>query len=121
MLMNMAVALVMHEQIQTTLVKAKVLRPFVERLLTIAKKPNLANHRRLLSILHSSVAVKKLVDVLATRYAQRNGGYLRIVKAGFRYGDMASMAYIEFVDRDVNAKGFRFDVGSAMPATDSAA
>ncbi len=105
MIANMASSLVLHEQISTTLPKAKLIRPVVEKLVTIARKPNLAARRKLLSMLRSEVAVNKLIDILGSRYSSRNGGYLRIMKAGFRYGDMAPMAVIEFVDRDVNAKG----------------
>lgn len=106
MLSNMAVSLIMNEQIQTTLVKAKALRPYVESLVTKARKATLSSRRGLISIIKDKVAVQKLMDVFADRYKNRPGGYTRIVKSGFRYGDMASMAYIEFVDRDVNAKGY---------------
>ena len=105
MLVNMSVSLVLHEQIVTTLPKAKVLRPVVEKLVTLGKKGDLAARRKLLSLVNSDVAVAKLIEVLSKRYADRNGGYLRILKAGFRYGDMAPMSVIEFVDRDVAAKG----------------
>lgn len=105
MLSNMAVALVLHEQISTTLPKAKYLRPAVERLMTLAKKGDLMSRRKLHSLLRSDLAVAKLIDVMAARYSSRAGGYLRIMKAGFRYGDMAPLAVIEFVDRDVDAKG----------------
>ena len=102
---NMAVSLVLHEQITTTVAKAKVIRPVLEKLVTTAKKPGLSARRALLSVLRSDLAVNKLLDVLGARYKDRNGGYLRIMKAGFRYGDMAPMAVIEFVDREVSAKG----------------
>jgi large subunit ribosomal protein L17 len=105
MIVNMSVALVLHEQITTTLPKAKVLRPMVEKLVTIGKKGDLNARRKLFSLLRSDLAVAKLIDLIAVRYADRKGGYLRIMKAGFRYGDMAPMAVIEFVDRDVTAKG----------------
>ncbi len=105
MFANMAVALVMNEQIKTTLPKAKELRPYVEILVTKAKKLGLATRRILLAKIKDKVATEKLITVLGERYKNRLGGYIRIIKAGFRYGDMASMAYIEFVDRDVNNKG----------------
>jgi len=105
MLANMAVALVMNEQIKTTLPKAKNLRPYIERLVTRAKSPTLANRRLAISKIKDKAAVAKLISVLGNRYAARAGGYTRIIKAGFRYGDMAPLAYIEFVDRDINAKG----------------
>jgi len=111
MFANMAAALVKHEQITTTLVKAKELRPFTEKLVTLAKKAkadpktSLAKRRQAMAIMRDAEQVKKLFDVLGDRYAGRNGGYIRIMKAGFRYGDAAPMAVIEFVDRDVSAKG----------------
>jgi large subunit ribosomal protein L17 len=105
MMVNMAVALVLHEQITTTLPKAKILRPVVEKLVTLGKKGDLSARRQLMSLVRDDLSVAKLIDVIAKRYAQRNGGYLRIMKAGFRYGDMAPMAVIEFVDRDISAKG----------------
>ena len=105
MLVNMSVSLILHEQITTTLPKAKLLRPVVEKLVTLGKKGDLSARRRLLSLIRSETAVAKLMDVLQKRYETRNGGYLRIMKAGFRYGDMADMAVIEFVDRDITAKG----------------
>lgn len=105
MLANMAAALVKHEQITTTLPKAKELRPFVEKLVTLGKKGGVANRRLAMSRMRDEAQVKKLFDVLGERYKERQGGYLRIMKAGFRYGDAAPMAVIEFVDRDVNAKG----------------
>jgi large subunit ribosomal protein L17 len=105
MLVNMSVSLILHEQIATTLPKAKVLRPVVEKLVTLGKNADLCARRKLLSLVKSDIAVAKLIEVLSKRYAERNGGYLRIMKAGFRYGDMAPMAVIEFVDRDVTAKG----------------
>jgi large subunit ribosomal protein L17 len=105
MLANMAAALVKHEQIVTTLPKAKELRPFVEKLITLAKKGGLANRRLAISRLRDQDQVRKMFDVLAPRYASRAGGYARILKAGFRYGDAAPMAVIELIDRDVTAKG----------------
>lgn len=103
---NMAIALLKHEQIKTTLPKAKDLRPIVEKLVTLGKKGGLHARRQILSsIINDEVIAEKLLTVLAGRYASRNGGYLRIMKAGFRHGDMAPMAVIEFVDRDVSAKG----------------
>lgn len=105
MFQNMANALIKHEQIKTTLPKAKELRPVVERLITKAKKGGLSNRRLLIAELQDEAMVTKLMDVLAGRYADREGGYCRVLKAGFRYGDAAPMAIIEFVDRDVDAKG----------------
>lgn len=105
MLANMAVALVLHEQITTTLPKAKFLRPAVEKLITLGKQGDLTARRKLFSLLRSDLAVAKLMDIMAARYAGRAGGYLRIMRAGFRYGDMAPLAVIEFVDRDVASKG----------------
>ena len=102
---NMAQALIRNEQILTTLPKAKELRPVVEKLLTLGKKGTLHARRLAVSQLQDAQLVDKLMRVLAPRYQQRFGGYTRIVKAGFRYGDMAPMAIIEFVDRDVEAKG----------------
>ncbi len=105
MFANMCVALIENEQITTTLPKAKDLRPIVESLITLGKKGGLANRRRAFSILRDEGSVKKLFGALAERYKSRNGGYTRVLKAGFRYGDAAAMAMIEFVDRDVEAKG----------------
>lgn len=105
MFANMAAALIKHEQITTTLPKAKELRPYVEKLVTLAKKGGLANRRRAISQMRDQTQVAKLFDVLADRYKDRNGGYIRIMKAGFRYGDAAPVAVIEFVDRDETAKG----------------
>ena len=102
---NMSCSLIEHEQIKTTLPKAKELRPIVEKLITLAKKGDLHSRRVAASRIKQDEAVKKLFDVLGPRYADRKGGYIRIMKAGFRYGDMAPMAIIEFVDRDVDAKG----------------
>src|ERR1700754_1210099 len=102
---NMAAALLKHEQITTTLPKAKDLRPVVEKLITLGKRGGLHCRRQALSQLQDETIVKKLFDVLGPRYKERNGGYTRVLKAGFRYGDSAPMAVIEFVDRDVDAKG----------------
>ncbi|MCL2715613.1 MAG: 50S ribosomal protein L17 [Alphaproteobacteria bacterium] len=105
MFANMAASLIRHEQITTTLPKAKELRPIVEKLVTLGKKGGLALRRQAISELRDLEMVRKLFDVLASRYKDRQGGYTRIIKAGFRYGDDAAMAVIEFVDRDVEAKG----------------
>jgi large subunit ribosomal protein L17 len=105
MLANMAASLVKHEQITTTLPKAKELRPFVEKLITLGKKGGLANRRKAISVMRDETQVAKVFDVLAERYKERPGGYCRVLKAGFRYGDAAPMAVIELVDRDVEAKG----------------
>jgi large subunit ribosomal protein L17 len=102
---SMAAALIKHEQISTTLPKAKDLRPIVERLITTGKKGGLANRRRAIAQLQDAKLADKLLTTLASRYADRAGGYTRIVKAGFRYGDDAPMAIIELVDRDPEAKG----------------
>ena len=105
MLANMAASLVKHEQIVTTLPKARELRPFLEKLITLAKKGGLANRRLAIARMRDKEQVAKMFDVLATRYANRSGGYCRILKAGFRYGDAAPIAVIELVDRDPAAKG----------------
>ncbi|MCU0882871.1 MAG: 50S ribosomal protein L17 [Hyphomonadaceae bacterium] len=105
MLANMAAALVKHEQIVTTLPKAKELRPVVERLVTLAKRGDLSARRLVASRLRDEGMTKKLFDTLGPRYAGRAGGYTRIMKAGFRHGDNAPVAVIEFVDRDTAAKG----------------
>jgi large subunit ribosomal protein L17 len=105
MLANMAAALIKHEQIVTTLPKAKELKPFVEKMITLGKKGGLANRRLAISQVRDEEQVKKLFEVLNTRYKDRQGGYSRVLKAGFRYGDNAPMAVIELVDRDVNEKG----------------
>ena len=102
---NMAGSLIEHEQIKTTLPKAKELRPIVEKLITLAKRGDLHARRLAASQLKEGQYVTKLFDVLGPRYAERAGGYTRVLRAGFRYGDMAPMAIIEFVDRDVSAKG----------------
>lgn len=103
--MNLSQALIKHEQIFTTLPKAKDLRPVVEKLVTLAKRGDLHARRQALSFVQDAELVAKLFSVLAERYKERNGGYLRILKAGFRYGDNAPMAMIEFVDRDPDARG----------------
>jgi large subunit ribosomal protein L17 len=106
MFSNMSVALIKHEQIITTLPKAKDLRPVVEKLITLGKRGDLHARRQAIAALRGDeVTVKKLFDVLGPRYQGRPGGYCRIMKAGFRYGDNAPMAVIEFVDRDVDARG----------------
>jgi large subunit ribosomal protein L17 len=102
---NMAGSLIEHEQIKTTLPKAKELRPIVEKLITLAKRGDLHARRQAAAQLKEDQYVAKLFEVLGPRYKGRQGGYVRILKAGFRYGDMAPMAIIEFVERDVNAKG----------------
>jgi len=105
MLANMAASLVKHEQIVTTLPKAKELRRVVDRLVTLGKRGTLHTRRQAASQLRDEAMVKKLFEVLGPRYASRNGGYTRVLKAGFRYGDMAPLAVIELVDRDESAKG----------------
>ena len=102
---NMAGSFIEHEQIKTTLPKAKELRPIVEKLITLAKRGDLHARRLAASQLKEDQYVTKLFDVLGPRYTERAGGYTRVLRAGFRYGDMAPMAIIEFVDRDVAAKG----------------
>ena len=105
MLRNMAASLIKHEQIKTTLPKARELRPYVEKLITLAKKGGLSNRRLAMSRLMDDTQLGKLFETLATRYADRSGGYSRVVKAGFRGSDAAPMGIIELVDRDVSAKG----------------
>ena len=102
---NMAAALIKHEQIKTTLPKAKELRPVVEKLITLAKRGGLHARRQALAQVQDRTLVAKLFDVLAERYSDREGGYIRVIKANYRYGDCAPMAIIEFVDRDPEAKG----------------
>ena len=102
---NMAVALLKHEQIKTTLPKAKDLRPIVEKLITLGKRGGLHARRQAIAQMRDLAMVKKLFDVIGPRYKARDGGYTRVMKAGFRYGDSAPVAVIEFVDRDVDAKG----------------
>ena len=110
--MNLAQALIKHEQIKTTLPKAKDLRPIVEKLITLGKKGGLHNRRLAYAQLRDDVIVAKLFGPLAERYSQRPGGYTRVLKAGFRYGDAAPLAFIELVERDVAAKGL--DSGPVM-------
>jgi large subunit ribosomal protein L17 len=105
MFANLCAALIKHEQITTTLPKAKDLRPVVEKLVSLAKKGGLAARRQAIAEMRDVAQVKKLFEILGPRYKDRNGGYTRIMKAGFRYGDSAAMAVIEFVDRDEEAKG----------------
>ncbi len=105
MFANMAASLIKHEQIVTTLPKAKELRPYLEKLLTLAKRGGLHARRLCISRMRDQTQVAKLFDVLAPRYKDRHGGYIRVLKAGFRHGENAPMAVIEFVDRDVTAKG----------------
>jgi large subunit ribosomal protein L17 len=105
MFANMAASLIKHEQIKTTLPKAKELRPVVEKLVTLSRKNNLHARRQALSTIRDEAQVKKLFEVIGPRYAKRPGGYTRVLKAGFRHGDNAAMAFIEFVDRDEEAKG----------------
>lgn len=105
MFINLASALIKHEQITTTLPKAKDLRPVVEKLVTLGKRGDLHARRQALSVLKDADLTAKLFSVLAERYKTRQGGYIRVLKAGFRYGDNAPLAIIEFVDRDVTAKG----------------
>ncbi len=102
---NMAAALLKHEQIKTTLPKAKELRPVVEKLITLGKRGDMHARRQVYSVLRDHTLTSKLFDGLAERYRSRNGGYTRVLKAGFRHGDMAPMAVIELVDRDPDAKG----------------
>ena len=105
MFSNMVNALIKHEQITTTLPKAKELRPIIEKMVTLSRKNDLHSRRQAISKLQDNDMVKKLFEVLGPRYAERTGGYTRIIKSGFRYGDSAPMAVIEFVDRDKDAKG----------------
>ncbi|MBO9575589.1 MAG: 50S ribosomal protein L17 [Sphingobium sp.] len=114
MLRNMAASLIKHEQITTGLMKAKELRPYVEKLITLAKRGGLSNRRLAHARLLDDAQLAKLFDVLAERYASRNGGYTRIIKAGFRASDASPIAIIELVDRDVDAKGQ--DSGPVMGA-----
>src|SRR3974390_1966332 len=105
MFSNMAQALIKHEQIVTTLPKAKDLRPVVEKLVTLGKRGGLHARRQAIAQMRDIAMVKKLFEVIGPRYKDRNGGYTRVLKAGYRYGDSAPVAVIEFVDRDVDAKG----------------
>ena len=117
MFRNMATALLKHEQIKTTLPKAKELGPVVEQMITLGKRGSLHSRRQALSYLKDEAIVRKLFDGLAERYENRAGGYTRVLKAGFRYGDSAPMAYIELVDRDEDAKGL--DSGPDMSLDES--
>lgn len=117
MFSNMANAVIKHEQITTTLPKAKEMRPIVDKLITLGKKGGLANRRLAYAQLRDNEMVTKLFTVLADRYKDRQGGYSRVLKAGFRYGDAADMAVIELVDRDANAKGL--DSGPTQDAEDA--
>ncbi len=105
MFANMAAALIEHEQIVTTLPKAKELRPIVEKLVTLAKRGDLHARRLAVSRIRDEEMVRKLFETIGPRYGERNGGYTRVLKAGYRYGDNAAVAVIEFVDRDVDARG----------------
>ena len=120
MLANLAASLIKHEQIVTTLPKAKELRPIVEKLVTLGKKGGLSMRRQAISEMRDLDQTRKLFDVLAPRYKDRQGGYTRIIKAGFRYGDNAPMAVIEFVDRDVDAKGLDSGPVQEQAAADAA-
>ncbi|WP_108883692.1 50S ribosomal protein L17 [Anderseniella sp. Alg231-50] len=119
MFANMAAALIKHEQIVTTLPKAKDLRPIAEKLITLAKRGDVHARRQAMSKVRDEDQVKKLFDVLGARYGERNGGYTRVLKAGFRYGDSAPMAVIELVDRDPAAKGL--DSGPTQDADEGEA
>jgi len=116
MFANMAASLIEHEQIVTTLPKAKEIRPIVEKLVTLGKRGDLHARRQAISQIRDNEAVRKLFDAIATRYATRNGGYIRIMKAGFRTGDNAPMAVVEFVDRDVDARGAKDRARVALEA-----
>ena len=105
LLMNLSNALLKHEQITTTLPKAKELKPFIEKIITLCKKENLNTRKKAISILNDKKNIKKLFDVFSKRYKDRNGGYTRIIKLGNRFGDNAPTAVIELIDRDVEAKG----------------
>ena len=104
MFQNMVNSLIKYEQITTTLPKAKELKPIIDKVITLSKKKSLQSKKNLFSKLQSKTSVDKLLNTLSTRYTKRNGGYCRVLKAGFRYGDDAPMAVIELVDRDINAK-----------------
>jgi large subunit ribosomal protein L17 len=119
MLANLAASLIKHEQITTTLPKAKDLRPVVEKLVTLGKRGGLHARRQAIAQMRDIAMVKKLFDVIGPRYKDRNGGYIRVMKAGFRYGDSAPVAVIEFVDRDLEAKGL--DSGPVQARAEEAA
>jgi large subunit ribosomal protein L17 len=120
MFANMAAALIKHEQIVTTLPKAKDLRPIFEKLVTLGKRGDLHARRQAVAKIRDVAMVKKLFDVLGPRYKERNGGYCRIMKAGFRHGDNAAVAVIEFVDRDESAKGLDSGPVTAQPVEETA-
>jgi large subunit ribosomal protein L17 len=120
MFANMCAALIKHEQIITTLPKAKDLRPIVEKLITLGKRGDLHARRQAVSQMRDVAMVKKLFDVMGPRYKDRHGGYTRIIKAGFRYGDSAPIAVIEFVDRDEDAKGLDSGPVQAKAADENA-
>ena len=120
MFANMCVALIKHEQITTTLPKAKELRPIVEKLVTLGKRGGLHARRQAIAQIRDVAIVRKLFDVLAPRYKERQGGYTRIMKAGFRFGDNAPLGVIEFVDRDVDAKGADSGPGTEKGAQEAA-
>lgn len=105
MMANMAASVVKHEQIVTTLAKAKAMKPYVDKLITMGKKGRLSDRRRAIALMRDKEQVAKIFDVLADRYQDRQGGYTRVLRAGFRYGDNAPMAILELVDRDESAKG----------------
>ena len=119
MFANMSAALIKHEQITTTLPKAKELRPIVEKLITLGKRGDLHARRQAIGQIRDVAMVKKLFDVLGPRYKDRKGGYCRILKAGFRYGDNAPVAVIEFVDRDESAKGLDSGPVTARPVEEA--
>src|SRR5438045_841239 len=121
MFANMAAALIKHEQIVTTLPKAKDLRPIVEKLVTLGKRGDLHARRQAIAEVRDLPMVKKLFEVIGPRYKDRNGGYTRVLKAGYRYGDSAPVAVIEFVDRDVDAKGQDSGPVQAKAATEETA
>ena len=121
MFANMAAALIKHEQITTTLPKAKDLRPIVEKLVTLGKQGSLHARRQAIAEIRDVAMVKKLFDVIGPRYQSRNGGYTRVLKAGYRYGDSAPVAVIEFVDRDVDAKGVDSGPVQEKPAAEAPA
>ncbi|HSR76660.1 MAG TPA: 50S ribosomal protein L17 [Xanthobacteraceae bacterium] len=121
MFANMAAALIKHEQITTTLPKAKDLRPIVEKLVTLGKQGGLHARRQAIAEIRDVAMVKKLFDVIGPRYQGRNGGYTRVLKAGYRYGDSAPVAVIEFVDRDADAKGVDSGPVQEKPAAETPA
>ena len=116
---NLSNSLIINEQIKTTLPKAKDLRSIVEKIITLGKNDNLHSKRKVFSLLRSNESVNKVFNILSKRYIKRNGGYTRVLKAGFRYGDSAPMAIIEFVERDMNAKGLLDKERLKLEAEDS--